>query len=90
MGKGELDIDPRGLIQEAYRMAIGPEECRSIFRDWVIGLPEGAGLPEVARLLARYGTEHPDHPMTAVLREGVERAAAPKARRSRRRPPASA
>lgn len=81
-----MDIDPRGLIREAYRMTIGPAECRSIFLDWVIGLPEGAGLPEVARLLERYGPGNPDHPMTAVLREGVERAATPHARRSRRRP----
>ena len=88
MGKGELDIDPRGLIQEAYRMAVGPAECRSIFFDWAIGLPEGAGRAEVAQLLERYGPAHPDHPMTAVLREGVE--GAPRQPRRRRRDPGAA
>ena len=84
MSKGELDIDPRGLIHEAYRMALDPAECRSIFLDWAIGLPGGAGRAEVARLLDRYGPAHPDHPMTAVLREGVERKPAPRPRRRRR------
>jgi hypothetical protein len=75
MRKGELDIDPRGLIFEAYRMQIGPEECRAIFLDWALGLPEGGGETEVAMLLAHYGAAQPDHPMTAVLREGVAAAA---------------
>lgn len=84
MAEAEPELDPRGLIREAYRMEIGPAECRSIFLDWAIGL-ESAGPAEVARLLARYGPSHPEHPMTAVLREGVERAGAPPPRR--RRPP---
>ena len=84
MSKGELDIDPRGLIYEAYRMEIGPEDCRTIFFDWALGRPEGAGADEVARLLAHYGPANPSHPMTAVLREGVE-AARPGGRRGRRR-----
>lgn len=83
--KGTLPIDPRGLIEEAYRMEIGPEECRTIFLDWALGLPEGAGAAEMAVLLDHYAPGHPDHPMTAVLREGVERPApAPGRRRSRR------
>jgi hypothetical protein len=84
MGKGDLDIDPRGLIFEAYRMDIGPEDCRTIFLDWALGLQGGAGRDEVAVLLARYGPAHPDHPMTAVLREGLE---APRPPRRRRRKP---
>ncbi len=85
MAKGELDIDPRGLIQEAYRMAIGPAECRSVFLDWALGLPSGVGHAEVARLLDRYGPTHPDHPMTAVLREGATPEAPTHRRRGRRR-----
>lgn len=83
--KGELAIDPRGLIAEAYRMDLGPEDCRTIFLDWALGFPEAAGAAEVATLLAHYGARHPGHPMTAVLREGVERAASPPAGRRRRR-----
>jgi hypothetical protein len=82
--KGELPVDPRGLIQEAYRMRVGPADCRTIFFDWALGLPEGAGTEAIATLLAHYEPSHPDHPMTAVLREGLERPARPR-RRGRRR-----
>lgn len=87
MPKGELDVDPRGLIFEAYRMELGPEDCRSIFLDWALGL-DGAGPAEVAVLLERYGAAHPDHPMTAVLREGL-RPPTPRRRRPRDAPPAA-
>ncbi len=80
--KGTLPIDPRGLIEEAYAMDIGPEDCRTIFLDWALGLPEGGGTTEIAALLAHYGPHHPDHPMTAVLREGL--APPPQPRRRRR------
>lgn len=81
--KGRLPIDPRGLIEEAYRMELGPADCRTVFFDWALGLPEGAGHAEVAALLDHYGPGHPDHPMTAVLREGL--AHPPPAIRRRRR-----
>jgi hypothetical protein len=55
MPKGDLAIDPRGLIYEAYRMEIGPAECRSIFLDWALGLPEGTGRAEIRTLLGHYG-----------------------------------
>lgn len=84
MPKGDLTIDPRGLIYEAYRMELGPAECRSIFLDWAIGVDGGAGEAEVRQLLTRYGAAHPDHPMTAVLREGIEKQARPRGRRDRR------
>lgn len=71
MPKGELDIDPRGLIFEAYAMQIGAQDCRTIFFDWALGLPEGADPRHVRRLLEHYGAAQPDHPMTAVLREGL-------------------
>ena len=78
--------DARGLIHEAYAMEIGPEDCRSIFLDWALGQAEGAdhrGL--ITRLLDHYGTQAPDHPMTAVLREGLDQAERPPARRGGRR-----
>jgi hypothetical protein len=66
-------LDPKGLIRESYRIeGIGLPECRSIFLDWAISVPAGtdahALIPE---LLAHYGAEAPDHPMTQVLREGL-------------------
>lgn len=80
--KGDDPDDPRGLIREAYRMELAPEEARAIFLDWVLGLPEGNGLAEIERELLRYGADAPDHPMTLVLREGL---APPRPRRRRGR-----
>jgi hypothetical protein len=82
--KGELAADPRGLILEAYGMQLAPEDCRAIFFDWALGLPEGGGTAELEALLAHYGPRHPDHPMTAVLQEGLARAPLPARRRGRR------
>lgn len=70
--KGLDPDDPRGLIEDAYRMKLTPADARSIFLDWALGLPEGTGTAEIERLLARHGAEQPDHPMTSVLREGLE------------------
>ncbi|PRY95486.1 hypothetical protein BCF33_1107 [Hasllibacter halocynthiae] len=73
-------LDPKGLIGEAYRMErIEAPECRSIFLDWALSTE---ATPEAIRaMLARHGAE--GHPMTAVLREGLE--AAPTGRRGGRR-----
>ena len=72
--KGDA-LDPKALIREAYRMEVGPEECRTIFLDWALSLPDGVSARDtIAALLERYGSEA-DHPMTAVLRAGLEQAA---------------
>lgn len=76
-------LDPRGLIREAYRMEIGPGEARSILLDWALGQPV-AGRAEIAALLDAYGAAQPDHPMTAVLREGASREPGNRPRRGRR------
>ena len=35
--KGNLDIDPRGMIFESYNIeGISIEECRTIFLDWAL------------------------------------------------------
>ncbi len=66
--------DPKNLIRECYRIeGISDAECRSVFLDWLLSLPDGqdpaALIPE---LLARHGdTAPPDHPMTRLLREGA-------------------
>ncbi|MFO1209554.1 MAG: hypothetical protein U1E40_10075 [Amaricoccus sp.] len=78
--------DPRGLMREAFAMDLGPEDCRTIFLDWMLGLPEGAGAPEIRAVLDRYAAAQPDHPMVAVLREGL--GTAPRPRRRRRKDPA--
>ncbi len=80
--KGDARVDPKGLIHEAYRIdGITAAECRSIFLDWALSLPEGQETGAALRLLLdRYGAAAPDHPMTPVLREGLTSVAAPRRR----------
>lgn len=80
------EIDKTGLIREAYRMeGITGPECRSIFVDWALKLPESIAADDAIRfLLAEYGEAAPDHPMTPVLREGLAPADAPRRRGGRR------
>ncbi|MCB1358937.1 MAG: hypothetical protein KDK53_21355 [Maritimibacter sp.] len=75
--------DPRGLIREAYRIeGIGAQEARTIFLDWALTRPDSPGEKEqIAALLAAYGADAPDHPMSAVLREGLEATGPSKGRR---------
>ncbi len=79
MTKGD-PIDPKGLIYEAYRIdGITDAECRTIFLDWALSVPaDGDARDLIPQLLERHGQE--DHPMTAVLREGLARMAAPRRR----------
>ena len=74
MRKGD-HIDPKGLIRESFRIdGIKPEECRSIFVDWALSIPidaDSAAL--ITTLLERHGQDMPDHPMTKVLREGLQK-----------------
>ncbi|SIS72920.1 hypothetical protein [Phaeovulum vinaykumarii] len=67
------DIDPKGLIREVYRMeGLGDGECRSIFLDWLLSLPEGHDMSTALRvLIAEYATPAPDHPMSAILAEAL-------------------
>ncbi len=68
-------FDPKGLIFESYRIeGIQMAECRTIFLDWALSLPEDLEAGEaIAVLIERYGAER-DHPMTQVLREGLGQA----------------
>lgn len=79
--KGDSD-DPKGLIQEAYRIeGITTSECRSIFLDWALSVPVEQDTGQTLRkLFSHYEDAHPDHPMTAVLREGLNGMAAPRRR----------
>lgn len=73
--------DPKGLVRESYRIeGIGDGECRSIFMDWALSLPQGADARAMAQvLLEMHGSRAPEHPMSAVLREAL--ADTPTARR---------
>ncbi|MBT8459927.1 MAG: hypothetical protein HKP37_03855 [Boseongicola sp.] len=82
MPRQDDPADPRGLIYESFRIdGIQESECRSIFLDWAIGVPIGQDSTAYVRmLLARFGAEYPDHPMTVVLKEALN----PPATRGRR------
>lgn len=81
MARGDV-LDPKGVIGEAYRIdGIGEGECRSIFLDWALSVPEGHEVRAVLEaLIARHAPANPDHPMTAVLRAGLARAETPRRR----------
>lgn len=76
--------DPKGLIRESYRIeGISDGECRSILIDWALSLPDGTDQRSALQgLLAQYGSGAEDHPMTVLLRAGLD---APAPRRGRRR-----
>ncbi|MGI9395725.1 MAG: hypothetical protein ACR2OY_13840 [Boseongicola sp.] len=75
MPRNNDNADPRGLIHESYRIdGISEAECRSIFLDWAIGVPIDADNEAyVRKLLNQYNAQHPDHPMTTVLRAALEK-----------------
>lgn len=79
--KGDA-IDPKGLIADAYQIeGIGAEECRTIFLDWALSVPVDVDTTTlIGSLMARHEADAPDHPMTAVLRDGLTKTAAPKRR----------
>jgi len=83
MDKGNLAIDPRGLIFESYRMeGIRIEECRSIFLDWALGVASDTDMrAALFALRDEYALNHPDHPMSAIINEGLTRSEAKKGRR---------
>ena len=88
MGRRALRIeeaDPKGLVRESYRIeGITDGECRSILVDWALSLPVDAPLRDALRaLIAQYGTDAPDHPMTAVMTEGLLAPEAPRRRGGR-------
>jgi hypothetical protein len=80
--KGDTAMDAKGLIREAYLIdGITDAQCRSIFLDWALNLPEGTDTSEaLSEFLARYGTDAPDHPMTDVLCQGLTKMTNPRRR----------
>lgn len=65
--------DPKGLIRESYLIeGISAGECRSIFVDWALSLPVGADFPDALTvLISHYAKPEPEHPMSAVMHEGL-------------------
>jgi len=74
MNKGKLAEDPRGLLYEAYQIdGITLADCKTIFLDWVLGLDYNIDqIKAVSSALKEYEDDNPKHPMTTVLRDGIE------------------
>lgn len=82
MPRSDDPNDHKGLIREAYRIdGITLPECRSIFLDWALSLPEERDQKQaLTELHAAYAGQEANHPMTQVLAEGLQSAQAPKRR----------
>ena len=74
MYKGRLEVDPRGLLFEAYRIdGITAPDCKTIFLDWLLGLGRDINVHSAIKAaLDEYQESNPKHPMTLVLIEGLE------------------
>ncbi|PSL20501.1 hypothetical protein [Shimia abyssi] len=75
-------LDPKGLIRESFCIdGITDAECRSIFLDWALSLPDGTDQrAALAQLVERYESENKDHPMQVILRDGLVQMQAPRRR----------
>ena len=81
MSKGDAN-DPKGLIAESFRIdGITEPECRSIFLDWALSLPEDRTPQEAAAQLLTIHQGRPrTHPMSGVLREALSENPSPRRR----------
>lgn len=72
--KGDIPQDPKALIRESYRIeGITEPECRTIFLDWALSLPSDIDTIDAIKVLGDvYGSQAPDHPMTAILKDGEQ------------------
>lgn len=80
--KGSSDLDPKGLIYQAYRIdGITSAQCRSIFLDWALSLPSKYDTQQALQSLCdQYCDPAPDHPMTQVITQGMTTITAPRRR----------
>jgi hypothetical protein len=79
-------FDPKGLMKDAFSIeGILISECRSIFLDWVLGVPAERDVrDEVAVLVAHYAPlQDPAHPMMITLQAALEDTEGPRRRGGR-------
>ena len=73
--KGDIHCDKTGLIFEAYNIEdIDSDSCRIIFFDWLLSLDPSFDQREaIKELLKNYSPKFPNHPMTMLLIEGIDK-----------------
>ena len=84
MMKGDYN-DPKALIKESFNIeGINIEECRSIFLDWALSLPNDVDAKKIIPLLIDKYNDKKEHPMLLTLREGLITTVSPVRRGGRR------
>ena len=84
MMKGDYN-DPKALIRESFNIeGINVEECRSIFLDWALSLPNDVDAKKIIPLLLKKYNDKKEHPMLLTLREGLITTVSPTRRGGRR------
>ena len=84
MMKGDYN-DPKALIRESFNIeGISMEECRSIFLDWALSLPNDVDAKKIIPLLIDKYNDKKEHPMLLTLREGLITTVSPMRRGGRR------
>ena len=84
MMKGDYN-DPKALIRESFNIeGINIEECRSIFLDWALSLPNDIDAKKIIPLLIDKYNDKKEHPMLLTLREGLITTVSPTRRGGRR------
>ncbi len=84
MMKGDQN-DPKALIRESFNIdGINIEECRSIFLDWALSLPNDVDAKKIIPLLLEKYNDKKEHPMLLTLREGLITTVSPIRRGGRR------
>ena len=82
--KGDYN-DPKALIRESFNIeGINIEECRSIFLDWALSLPNDVDAKKIIPVLIDKYNDKKEHPMLLTLREGLITAVSPTRRGGRR------
>ena len=75
--KGDYN-DPKALIRESFNIeGIKIEECRSIFLDWALSLPNDVDAKKIIPLLIDKYNDKKEHPMLLTLREGLIKTVSP-------------
>ena len=84
MMKGDYN-DPKALIRESFNIeGINIEECRSIFLDWALSLPNDVDAKKIIPLLIDKYNDKKEHPMLLTLKEGLITTVSPSRRGGRR------
>ena len=84
MMKGDYN-DPKALIRESFNIeGINIEECRSIFLDWALSLPNDVDAKKIIPLLIDKYNDKKEHPMLLTLREGLITTVSPTRRGGRK------